>query len=329
MYNIIKLERHKLKKNLKKSMAIISEEYCNHDLYKENYDFLKHLPFVRELIRTNKKLVNENDNLKEINQKLNNLLYTPKPRRHKKTLYSNLENDLQHNDDVVDLPVDDLPVVDLPVVDLPVDDLPVDDLQEDIIIKETLPNIKYELIEQDEIKSEVKLVVVKLEKFKQNPINNEVEIVEHPRKTPVQVEIESDDEDDESAQEEQQEEDTQQEDQQEEEEDQQEEDTQQEEEEEEEDPVPAPVQEEQEEEEEESDAPAPVQQEEEEEEDQAEEEEEDQAEEEEEESEVYEITIKNKTYYTTSEENGTIYADINGEVGDEVGVFKNRKAIFT
>ena len=47
-------------------------------------------------------------------------------------------------------------------------------------------------------------------------------------------------------------------------------------------------------------------------------------EEEEENEEVFEITIKNKTYFTTSETNGIIYeSDANGDPGDEIGVFKN------
>ena len=51
-------------------------------------------------------------------------------------------------------------------------------------------------------------------------------------------------------------------------------------------------------------------------------------EEEEEELEIFEITIKGKAYYTTDETNGIIYAvEEDDEVGDEVGVFKNGKAI--
>lgn len=47
-------------------------------------------------------------------------------------------------------------------------------------------------------------------------------------------------------------------------------------------------------------------------------------EEEEENEEVFEITIKNKTYFTTSETNGIIYeSDASGDPGDEIGVFKN------
>jgi len=50
---------------------------------------------------------------------------------------------------------------------------------------------------------------------------------------------------------------------------------------------------------------------------------------EEEEEEVYEITIKGKSYYTTNEKNGTIYdIDENGDISEEVGKFENGVAKF-
>jgi len=52
-------------------------------------------------------------------------------------------------------------------------------------------------------------------------------------------------------------------------------------------------------------------------------------EEEGEEAEVFEITIGGKAYYTNDEINGSIYAiDENEEVGDEIGVFVDRKPTF-
>jgi hypothetical protein len=50
--------------------------------------------------------------------------------------------------------------------------------------------------------------------------------------------------------------------------------------------------------------------------------------EEEETEEVEEVKIKGKTYFTTDPQNGIIYACIDDDVGDEVGVFKNGVAIF-
>ena len=50
---------------------------------------------------------------------------------------------------------------------------------------------------------------------------------------------------------------------------------------------------------------------------------------EEEEEEVYEITIKNKSYYTSNETDGPIYAITDDEdIGDQIGEFKNGKATF-
>lgn len=51
-------------------------------------------------------------------------------------------------------------------------------------------------------------------------------------------------------------------------------------------------------------------------------------EEEEAEIEVSEVTIKGKKYFTTDTQNGTIYACVDDDVGDEVGVFKNGVAVF-
>ena len=84
--------------------------------------------------------------------------------------------------------------------------------------------------------------------------------------------------------------------------------------------------EEEEEEAEEEEAEEEEAEEEEAEEEEAEEEEaeEEEAEEEEaEEEEVYEVTINSKLYYTNDNTNGYIYENNNGDVGDEIGYFKN------
>jgi hypothetical protein len=52
-------------------------------------------------------------------------------------------------------------------------------------------------------------------------------------------------------------------------------------------------------------------------------------EEQEAEEEVYEITIKNVTYFTTNENDGDIYSYVDGDVGEIVGKFKNKKPVFT
>jgi hypothetical protein len=55
---------------------------------------------------------------------------------------------------------------------------------------------------------------------------------------------------------------------------------------------------------------------------------EEEAEAEEAEIEVSEVKIKGKTYFTTDAVNGIIYACVDDDVGDEVGVFKNGVAVF-
>jgi DNA polymerase III gamma/tau subunit len=66
------------------------------------------------------------------------------------------------------------------------------------------------------------------------------------------------------------------------------------------------------------------------EEEEAEEEQEKEEEQEEEaEEEVYEIVIKNVTYFTTNENDGDIYSCVDGDVGEVVGKFKNKKPVFT
>jgi len=58
------------------------------------------------------------------------------------------------------------------------------------------------------------------------------------------------------------------------------------------------------------------------------EDEDEEAEAEEAEIEVSEVKIKGKTYFTTDAVNGIIYACVDEDVGDEVGVFKNGVAVF-
>ena len=52
-------------------------------------------------------------------------------------------------------------------------------------------------------------------------------------------------------------------------------------------------------------------------------------EEEEDETEVYEVTIRSKKYFTTDQQNGKIYEiDSEGEVGNEIGKFVNGTSVF-
>ena len=87
-------------------------------------------------------------------------------------------------------------------------------------------------------------------------------------------------------------------------------------------------QEEQEEEQEEQEEEEQEEEEQEEQEEQEEEQEEEEEAEEEAEEEVYEIVIKNVTYFTTNENDGDIYSCVGGDVGEVVGKFKNKKPVF-
>ena len=314
MQHIINSERRKLKKHLKQSMEVISDEYCNHDLYKENYDFLIRLPMVRNLMRSVKQLQKANDELLQSNYNLTNLLYKPKQRKQCKSLYVKQECVKQEYDiqsEYIHKCADETILVD-------------DQLTKptDNQLFEESCNIKYELEEavdeeDDDDAPDDEVVII------DTPIKTTkviiIDILESADESPLEEETALEEEDDAKVEEEEDEEEAD------------------EEADEEEAVVEAVVEEEVEEEEEEVVEEEEEEVEEEEEEDEAvvEEDEEEEVEttleeEVEEESEVYEITIKNKKYYTTNEVDGTIYlSDINGDVGDEVGQFKNSKAVFT
>lgn len=56
--------------------------------------------------------------------------------------------------------------------------------------------------------------------------------------------------------------------------------------------------------------------------------EEEEEEEEEDEEEVYEVVINGKSYFTNSTTNGTIYENVEDDVGEELGTYVNGKPIF-
>jgi hypothetical protein len=272
---VIKTEQHKIRQTLRKSMNVLSNEYSEHDEYKENYQALYHLPMVRNLRVENKRLKKE---VRALNKKLARLL----------------------EKDVVDLRSEDEP--DGACLKRKIKQ------EKNIKVKEEKSNIVYEIIEKEDgdmlRQLECELSAISLDDDEEVVLEEEEEAVLEEEEEEAVLEEE------EAVLEEEEEE--------------------------------VVLEEEEEEvglEEEEEEEAALEEDEEEEEEAVLEEEEEEAALEEaketteletiEEESEVFEIVIKGKTYYTNDDKNGTIYAcDSNCDVGDEIGQFKNGKAIF-
>ena len=283
---IIDFERHKLKKNIKKSLKLISDELADFDIYKENYDLLNHLPIVRSLRMQVKLLEDENkflhakilqkysvDTVEKQEPEQESKPHKKPHKKHKTPLYNVKEVQL--------------------IYSVP-NEIPHE-------ISNLRDNIIYELIEEDSDDALPPIIL---------STSLQTEVVCREEEIPVIIAVQPMKLDetvlDEAAL--------------------------------------ALDEEEEEEEEEEEDAlaldEAVLALEDEEESvalDEEEEEEEEEEEsvalveavlEEEEESEVYEISIKGITYYTTDELNGIIYeVDDNGDVGNEIGSFKNGKAI--
>ena len=302
MQYIIKSERHKLKQNIKKSMELIADEFQDYDLYKENYDFLNHLPIVRDLKRQIKRLQDENMALRNYNE-----VGHKKTKTSRKTLYKTSVDDMDeclavHDNDITSFVQDNDIAVSF------VQDTVLIKIEPDVILVEKVKpdNIVYELIDEntdDDVEPDTVDVVLVLEDDAEVEVAGEEELVleeeeEEDEEVVLEEELvleelvleeEVEVEEEELVLEEEEEE----------------------------------VLEEEEEEVLEEELVL-------EEEDEVVLEEEVEEEVLEEEAEVYEITIKNKKYYTTNETNGVIYiSDKNGDVGDEVGQFKNGKATFT
>jgi hypothetical protein len=321
MQYIIKSERHKLKQNIKKSMELIADEFQDYDLYKENYDFLNHLPIVRDLKRQIKRLQDENTALRNYNA-----VSHKKTKTSRKTLYKNSFEDM---DECLAVQNNDTTVDDHVYIKIEPDVILVEKVKPDNIVYELIDeDTDVEVVEETDAPNDVVLEVEADVVLDEEEAKQDEDVVEEPKQDEEVVLEEAKQEEDEEEQEEVVLEEEEEEEQEVEanvvlEEEEQEEEQEEDEEEEE-------VLEEEQVEEEEQEEEEEEEQEEQEEEEQEEQEEVLEEEQEEEESEVYEITIKNKKYYTTNETNGVIYfSDKNGDVGDEVGQFKNGKATFT
>ena len=288
---IIDFERHKLKKNIKKSLKLISDELADFDIYKENYDLLNHLPIVRSLRMQVKLLEDENkflhakilqkysvDTVEKQEPEQESKPHKKPHKKHKTPLYNVKEVQL--------------------IYSVP-NEIPHE-------ISNLRDNIIYELIEEDS--DDALPPIILSTSLQTEVVCREEEIPVIIAVQPMKLDETVLDEaalalDEEEEEEEEEEEDALALDE-----------------------AVLALEEEEEEDEEESVAL-----------DEEEEEEEEEEEsvalveavlEEEEESEVYEISIKGITYYTTDELNGIIYeVDDNGDVGNEIGSFKNGKAI--
>jgi hypothetical protein len=282
------------------------EESFDAKFYKKNFDGLKKVPFVKFLLKENKKLEKENAELKDTVFKLcKRLLEKDEPRISNTTVIEddevmilktpkteNIIYEIQENDD--------------------------GDFQRqyhDIVIKPEKHQDIHVVLQEDE---DVEVVVVEEE--------------EEDEEVEVEVEVVVEEEDQEEEEEEEQEEQEEQEEDQEEQEEDQEEDVVEEEEEEVVEEEEEEVVEEQEEDQEEEVVEEDVVEEDVVEEEEVEEEEEEEdvvVVEEEGDDEVYEITINSKPYYVTNEINSIIYeADLSGDISIEAGIYKNGKPTF-
>jgi hypothetical protein len=267
--------------------------------YKAYYDMVMNLPILKELVKQNRKLKKQNSKLKHKNKALKSILYEVHSVRSPASKIKEICKIKKEFDNV-------------------------DDNDSDVVFVEqtSKPNIVYDLIDDDELnqsfdeddedaqaivndlKNELKSENITVKKL--NVIETEIEEEE---------EVEEEEEEEEEVEEEEEEE------------------VEEAEEEEE-------VEEEEDEEAEEEEEEAQEEEEEAQEEEVEEEEEQPQEEEEgasggtigspeEEEEEVEEVLIKGKAYYTTNKLNGAIYEKTGDEdIGDEIGVFKDGKAIF-
>jgi len=279
---------------IESSLSDIRSSFSYYEKYKKTYHILKSIPLFKKMEKRNKKLKEENLRLREENAKLLDTLCfiqsggSRSCKSKKRVPIRELMKIKKEQSTQVD---DEVIIVDEPTL---------------------IPNITYHVIDDDET-------------FLENKKNIQVSIEEEEA-----AEEEGDEEGEEEEEQEEEEEGDEEEEEQEEEEeaDEEQEQEEQEEEEEAEDEVVEEEagEEEVEEEEEEEEAEEEV----EEAEDQVEEAEEEVEEAEEEEAdEVESVMINNKEYYTTNSTNGVIYnVDENGDITDEVGVFKNGVATF-
>jgi hypothetical protein len=273
-------------------MNKIQNALKDHDVYELNYHYLMNSPMMLKLKLTNTKLRNKNREykmiIKELTSKLDN---TTKKRKSYEEVKIKIEPNTQ-------LKTRNLNISQKEIIDLVSDD------EDEVIVLEnnTKPNIVYEIIDEDP-ETDVRGTVVsvdeavnEVEASENNTDDEEVVVVkmEEPIKEKIEeIEEEEEVEEEEESDDESKEEDI---------------------------PAKAVVVEEEEEgsddESKEEDIPAKAV---------VVEEEEEGSDDEE----VFEITIRDKKYYTTNETDGVIYSITeDNDIGDKVGVFKNKIPVF-
>jgi hypothetical protein len=293
------------KQNMKKQFNKIKKEMVDYELYKEFYDFMKCSPMMQTVIKENRELKMFNKILLETVDELKKKLRMKE--------FANVKVKKEKVDEVVDLTHEIESVSDSYVETEP--NIVYELVEEHVEYKKDTSVEEGEIVEEEEEEAEE----VELEEEEQEVEEEEVELEEEEAELEVEeeeVEVEVEEEEVEVEVEEVEEEEE----------------------------VEVEVEEVEEEadEEEEVEEEVEVEEEEEVEVEEAEEEEveveveeaeeeevEEEAEEEAEEEEVYEITIKSKTYYVTNEKNGTIYSvTSDGDIGDEVGKYVDGKPVF-
>jgi len=289
----IKSALNELKSSVSSQVRNIKKDVSGLDTYKSNYDAIMNLPVVKSLIKENKELKKRNRDLEK--ELLSVLLETRRPVQKKRQLK----------------PLRSCPVF---IKSEKIEEQSLQSIEDDddevVIIEKNSENIVYEIVEEEQEEHEYEFGFFNKEDepMKENDdieLEEEVE-VEEEQEVEVEVEEEEEVEVEEVELEEEEEE-----------------EVEVEVEEEEEEEVEVEVEEEQEVEvevEEEEEVEVEVEE---------EVEVEVEVEEEEESGEVYEVTIKGKTYYVMNETDSIIYdVDENGDVSLEVGIYKSGKPIF-
>jgi hypothetical protein len=337
-----------MKKAFKQSMKEIQTELADHQLYRENYDFMMFSPMSTRLNQKISELISQNNDLQWANSQMRRQLLeyeelmTKLMKQNGKNGKSlrKLAKKLKHEPTPEEEHIEEYAILsegdeitapsNTPDVLSSPDNNVVDEnisfeLTEDISVAQ------YENVSDDT--SHVRSLENELEEVDAEEQEEEAEEEDAEEEETEEEEAEEEETEEEEAEEEETEEEEAEEEETEEEEaeeeEAEEEEAEEEEAEEEAEEEEAEEEAEEEEAEEEAEEEEAEEETEEEEEEEAEEEEEEEAEAEEEEEEVYEVIINGKQYFTTNEKNGVIYAvDSDGEVGDEIGRYISGVATF-